>query len=242
MTIGGHRFVQRNFGHERRFFLHHDWNGRHFYTYFHGWRYENWFWRWYGSPFGYHWRWEWPWLRAPWCTDWSWYWEPYADYDDPIFWVTDYVMGEMLAEAYQDGYRSKGQGTGISAPDRDQLRKQVGEIGQNYQNEISPALEQAFQDPEYIFVVDINLSVLNEDKQKCHLSAGDLLKVAQAPREGDKVANMRVISTKDLQCPAGSTVQVSFEDLQEMLNAFAQKVDDGMNKTQDLQRKGQIHQ
>ena len=44
---------------------------------------------------------------------------------------------------------------------------------------------------------------------------------------------MVIVTSKSVDCPAGSTVNVSYTDLQEMLNSFSEKVDDGMNELQE---------
>jgi hypothetical protein len=64
-----------------------------------------------------------------------------------------------------------------------------------------------------------------------------LLKVAVAPTDANPVATMNVVSSKFGSCAAGTRVEVSVNDLQEMLNSFAERVDNGLHEFQKTKAK-----
>jgi hypothetical protein len=86
----------------------------------------------------------------------------------------------------------------------------------------------------YIFqiseMIDATDTALGEE---CALTTGDLVKFDQVPAEGEPVAQMRVVTSKAGSCRAGTTVDVSLADLQDMLNAFSQRLENTMKKVHD---------
>jgi hypothetical protein len=62
------------------------------------------------------------------------------------------------------------------------------------------------------------------------VTAGDLIRLKEVPREDRQVANMVVVTSKRGGCGAGAPIVVSLADLQEFKNAFAEKVEEGMQK------------
>jgi hypothetical protein len=220
----------------RRAYGHH-----HYDCYVRHWTYNPWFWGFFFAPFAAPWHYTWVWVGTPWYASWGWYYQPYPVYQAPSYWVTDYVISRSLEEEYDRGYAAGQQaaagqptpvGAPISEPLKEELRQQVDQTAKAYQAEQAMALEQALQKPGYLFVVDTTLSVTNVDGTVCALSGGDIIKPAAAVDPTVPVAQMRVVTSKGDECPAGSTVAVSLTDLQEMLNSFGQKVDDGMNELQ----------
>ena len=136
---------------------------------------------------------------------------------------------------YTDGYND-GRSAGITTAMQDQLRTQVDLTVDRYRSDDFLSLEDAFRDPDYLFVVDTDISVLAADGSTCYLSGGDVLKVARTPGHNDVVAEMQVVTSKGESCFAGTVVTLSLEDLQEMLNSFSERVDDGLQKVQTLRR------
>ena len=65
-------------------------------------------------------------------------------------------------------------------------------------------------------------------------SGGDLISFSQVPRENTEVddslevAQMKVIASRPGDCLANQVVEVNLGDLQEMLNAFSQRVENNM--------------
>lgn len=169
---------------------------------------------------------------------WGWYYQPYTVYSAPSYWVTDYVIGRSLEEEYARGYVAGQQAASeaaISEPVKEELRAQVEQTAKAYQAEQSLSLEQVVQDPGYLFVVDTPMSVISDAGTTCALSGGDVIKAATMIDPTSPVASMTIVTSKNHECPAGTQISVSLPDLQEMLNSFGQKVDDGMNELQKIQ-------
>ena len=217
------------------YYHHYYWGHTYYYSYLHYWPYAPWFWGFYFAPFPTPWWYTWGWVGASWYHTWSWYYYPYPSYIGPSYWVTDYMLSKTLEEEYERGYLAgqESVGTPISEPVKEQLRQQVDDVARAFEAEQWIDLEQVLQDPDYLFVVDTPLSATTADNTTCRLTGGDIFKSA-APT-GDPnvpVASMVIVTSKSVDCPAGSTVNVSYTDLQEMLNSFSEKVDDGMNELQ----------
>jgi endonuclease YncB( thermonuclease family) len=78
-------------------------------------------------------------------------------------------------------------------------------------------------------------ALIGQDPQgaSCALATGDLAVFASVPGENDATATMRVVASKTGNCPVGSTVKASLADLQEMLNGFERRLEDGMTQLHD---------
>lgn len=164
--------------------------------------------------------------------------------------MTDYIISDILRSRYDrayndgyydgyddgydsgygDGYRDGTYaGTPIDDSVKERIREQVDHTANKYKEDAYLDLETALNDPYYLFIVDDDLSVLNQDSATCMLASGDILSVARTPAPGALTVQMQVVTSKRRSCEAGSVVTVSAVDLQEMLNAFAERVDDGLN-------------
>jgi hypothetical protein len=64
----------------------------------------------------------------------------------------------------------------------------------------------------------------------CRLAAGDLTEFQKVPDGSAAAAPMSVIASRPGHCAPNQVVHVKFEDLQEMLNAFSQRVEENMKK------------
>ncbi len=68
------------------------------------------------------------------------------------------------------------------------------------------------------------LDVTTTDEQGCGLQPGDILQLEAAPASDSAVAQLRVASSKKMDCAASVVVTVSVSDLQEMHNNFRVRV------------------
>ena len=103
-------------------------------------------------------------------------------------------------------------------------------------DELPTVLGQA----NHVFIVSSNLEVTTDDQQECGLQAGDLLRLVGPPANGAPIVELRVTSSKQMDCPAGVIVGVSLQDLQEMQNAFRSHVESGLASLSASQGKGGI--
>lgn len=156
----------------------------------------------------------------------------------PLKLLRSVLWFSSLKHGYRDGWdAARDSSYGITEDYKEQIRRQVDQTATAYQNDSVVALDQVLQDSAYIFAVDTELTVLDRNNNACALSGGDLLRVYQRPTTQDVSASMIVVTSKGASCPAGTIVEVSIADLQEMLNTFNEKVDDGLKQAQDLQQR-----
>ena len=64
----------------------------------------------------------------------------------------------------------------------------------------------------------------------CRLAAGDLTEFHKAADASAAAAPMSVIASRPGHCEPNQIVHVKLEDLQDMLNAFSQRVEENMKK------------
>jgi hypothetical protein len=155
-------------------------------------------------------------------------------------------LSSRLNDTYESGYESGYvQGTRsagnqpISAELKAQLNVQTQQVSKAFEEEKSVELSDALVDPKFVFVVEQAINVKSVDGQKCKLLGADLLRVVGQVPDGASVVDLEVVSSKG-NCDAGSTVRVSAKDLQEMLNGYAEGVDEGMHDFEQKQKSGVV--
>jgi hypothetical protein len=89
------------------------------------------------------------------------------------------------------------------------------------------ALSSALRQPDHVFVVSTDLDVTTSTRETCGLQAGDMLQLL-SPAADAALIQLRVASTQRMDCPVGTTVNVSLTDLQDMQNAFQERVECGL--------------
>jgi hypothetical protein len=202
------------------------------------------FYGWVYYPWPYPVRYRWAFYEAPWYGYYGGYFAPAPVYPTPSLWLTDYSLAQTLSDAYQDrpatvapqGDNVALADTAISPETKQILAAEVQEMvaaGNKAAGDPSPESNLAGELPDVVehersvFVVASNLDVTTEDGE-CGLTPGDILEM-DAPLARDAVtADVRVISSKRIDCPASSLVRVSVDQLQEMHNNLRQRVDEGM--------------
>jgi hypothetical protein len=241
---------------------------------FYGWAYYPW-----AAPIGY----TWGWVGAPWYS--GFYFVASPRYPSAAFWLTDYLIGETLATAYQlhheaagfddasddmsaddssadstdagatadgDTDRSSDQETvraDATTPITSELKAEVAEeIRQQLATDNAEAsnpsqasfdmLPAALSTPNHVFVVSSDLDVTTTDQQLCALQAGDMLQLMTPAASDSGLVELRVASSKRMDCPAGVLVSVSLTDLQEMQNNFQAQIEAGLGTLRDSQGRG----
>jgi hypothetical protein len=235
---------------------------------FYGWAYYPW-----AAPISF----TWGWFGAPWYAG------PYfvasPRYPSAAFWLTDYMIGETLATAYQlhhdaagfedasddmssddsttaDSTDASTSADGDSDPETAradattpitaELKAEIAEeIRQQLTNDNAEAtnpsqasfdmLPAALSTPNHVFVVSNDLDVTTTDQQLCALQAGDMLQLMTPAASDSGLVELRVASSKRLDCPAGVLVSVSLTDLQEMQNSFQAQIEAGLGTLRDTQ-------
>ena len=214
------------------------------------------------------------WKGAPWYVGPSPYFTAYPVYPGAAFWLTDYVLGETLATAYQ--LHADEARTDEALPDDDadysadaavsdsDDSEQVDTLQAEATTPISPELKAAIAEevkkelsidnaastaqneetgydevssvlgsPNHVFVVSEDLDVTTVDEQGCALQPGDILQLESVPSGDSAVVQLRVASSKKMDCPARVVVTVSVSDLQEMHNNFRAEVEAGLGALRD---------
>jgi len=224
---------------------------------FYGWVFYPWV-----APVGY----TWVWLREPWYVGPNPYFVAYPSYPSASLWLTDYYLGQTLSASYQEQQDeladlSADYNNATDADDFNSLQASVttpitpemkttiaAEVREQIAAESTAAahpekatsyaeLPSILSKGSYLFVVAENLSVTTDDQMECALQAGDTLQLTASPSDDSPLAEVRVTSSRKMDCPAGVKVLVSLQDLQEMQNNFRSQVSAGLGTLQNLQGK-----
>ena len=86
----------------------------------------------------------------------------------------------------------------------------------------------ALNQPNHVFMASSSLDVITDKGQNCTLQPGDVLKSISPPGSGETIVQLRVAANKRGDCPAGVSVGVALQDLQEMQNTFHAQVESGL--------------
>jgi hypothetical protein len=101
-----------------------------------------------------------------------------------------------------------------------------------------PEETPAALDPNHrTFIVSDVLTEQGSDGQDCSLSAGDVVTRIEDTPDANKSVKVLVSASQKADCPSGSQVAVSVDDLQEMHNHFREQLDSGLKTLADNQGK-----
>ena len=198
----------------------------------------------------------WAFYSAMWYVNGGGYFTPAPVYPTPTLWLTDYSLAQTLGDAYQDRPATVAPAGGIAAQSTTPISPETKQLLAAEVQEIVAAENKAASDPSpenniagdlpdlvkhqrSVYVVASNLDVTT-DSGECGLTPGDIVEL-EAPLPQDALtADVRVMSSKRMDCPVSSMISVSLEQLQEMHNDLRQQVDEGMKVLQAGQGSGVI--
>lgn len=210
---------------------------RYYHPAFYGWVYNPW-------PSRVYFRWGW--FGSPWVGFYSGYWTPAPYYASPVLWLTDYIIAERLAEAYQEQQQANlarqsfnsGQLTpqvkaAISAEVQRQLELENQESQQASRggafDPASSGLPRLLRDNQpHVFLVSYNLTVNDVSGNACALGRGDVLALSPSANANSDTVEVQVAASTGRGCPVGTAVWVSMADLQDMNNQLRQSLNQGM--------------
>lgn len=199
---------------------------------------------------------RWGWAANPWYGYYGPYFAPSPVYASPSLWLTDYVVGASLAEAYQQRADTGAPMNNMDANAATQMTPQVKQaIADEVQREIatersevqmassndapdpqSDGLPKALADGNaHAFVVAADLDVTTIAGNACTVTEGDVLQLNGSPVSDAPAANVQVLASKGQDCQEGSVLVVALADLQEMQNHMRAMIDKGL---EDLQNHG----
>ncbi len=225
---------------------------RYYPSAFYGWAYNPWY-----QPVYY----SWGWAGVPWYGYYGYYFAPAPVYPTAALWLTDYVIANDLAAAYQAQQEAQMQAGPVTADNgaapitpevkqeiaeevKNQLALENAEAQQNANHQdIDPAssgIARLLADGHpHVFVVGGAMDVVDASSStECALSDGDALQLVSPPPPDATEAGVVVLSSKGgNECRKGSTVTVSVNDLQDMQNHMRDMVDQGLQELQAKQGK-----
>src|SRR5579863_766711 len=208
---------------------------------FYGWAYNPW-----AAPITFGWGWG----GNPWYGYYGGFFTPYPVYASASFWLTDYLISQSLADAYQQ-QQAAGialnspipAGQVVLTPDvkqaiADEVRAQIAletaEAQTNAQNGVpdpaSSGIARMLSDnQQHAFVVGDVLDLVDPSGQACAVTEGDVLQLTQPPPADAAAVTMVVMASKGgIECRKGTAVQVALADLQNMQNHMRETLDAGL--------------
>ena len=215
---------------------------------FYGWAYNPWV-----TPIAYG---GWGWAGNPWYGYYGAWFTPYPVYAGPAYWLTDYLVSQTLAAAYQERASELAAAqANFGAPMPPDVKNLVAEeVRRQLALENAEASGGAAQTPPdpgssgiarmltdnqpHIFVAANGLDVTSSNGE-CFVTEGDVLQLRGVVAPGQP-ANLTVMASKGQDCARGSLVQVQVSDLQDMQNHMRETLDQGLSDLQKKQGQGGI--
>ncbi len=262
----GHEFAHRTYLFHGvaydRFYRRYTYNGIHFEIYAPVRYYPAAFYSWLNNPWAGPAPYPWGWAGNRWYAHYGYYFAPYSTYSSSVLWLADYLLSSTLAAAYQGEVDAglaapvqQSSGGPILTNDVKQLLSQ--EVQRQIALEKSEAqttAQNAEPDPHasgierlaadgvpHIFVAGSDLDLKADDGQECSVSGGDVLQLSGAASSNPAAANLTVLASKGGQeCRQGSTVEISFRDLQDMQNHMRATLDLGLSDLESHQGQGSL--
>lgn len=200
---------------------------------------------------------RWGFVADPWYGYYGFYFRPYPVYYAPGLWLTDYLIAQSLAASYQAQIDAQVAMNVPPPPPQptltpeikqqiaDEVRRQIAvensEAQANAQNaDIDPSaggIAGLLSDNQpHVFVAGAPLDLVNAAGQECAITEGDVLQLAGPPPSNAATATLIVLASKGgSECRQGSSVNVAFDDLQNMQNHMRQTLDQGLAELQSHQ-------
>jgi hypothetical protein len=266
----GRTLVQRTYAvgnaHYARLYAPYDYHGVALVNYVPAFSYSPAFYGWASQPWRAPVAHTWAGTGAPWYAYYGQYFAVSQTYSGAPGLLTDYILGQTLAEAYQMESQSTQRHVDAANPDDDASASDS--IEAQATSPITPQLKQALGNQvqqqltyemagsanpdraaamnglpqvlvrDHLFVVSAPLNVTTSDSRQCAISPGDVLQLGAAPARDSPTADLTVSSSRQADCPAGAQISVSLEDLQEMHNGFRAKLDAGLQALHGSQGQG----
>jgi hypothetical protein len=217
---------------------------------FYGWAYNPW-----AVPVAY----SWGFAANPWYGFYGAYFTPYPVYGSPALWLTDYLISQSLANAYQAQQEADASAVAaayagpplapqvkqlVSAEVQQEVALENAEAQQNSQQQVpdpaSSGIARLLSDGKpHVFVAGKEVDVIDMSGRECAVTDGDVVQLNAPPGPADTTANVVVLASKGgAECPRSATVAIGLDDLQDMNNHMREMVDQGLQELQTKQGKG----
>jgi hypothetical protein len=269
---GGRGYVQRPYAHNGREYARRSYyrNGRYYHAlygryYYHGLYMDPYYPSFYYGPAYYGWvynpwvapvTYAWGWGGDPWYGYYGAYFAPSPAYPSASLWLTDYMIGNSLASAYQSQGNAQAAALSNTAPLTPAVKSLIAEdvrqqialentearaAGQNADPDpASSSIQRLLTDGKpHVFVAGNDLDVMDIAGNECALSASDALLLRGQAAPDAQAVSLAVLAAKGgRECPRGATVSVALPDLQDMQNHMRESIDHGMQELQKQQGQG----
>ena len=255
-TYRGHEYAQRSYYYNGRYHqayygryqYHGVWVNPYYPTYYYPPAYYSWVSYPWGAPAPYAWGWN----VNPWYGYYGAFFTPFAVYPSASFWLTDYIIANSLAAAYQ------AQAAAISNPApltpdvkqliADEVRQQLSLEYHEAQTDAkngepdaaTSSIQQLLNDGKrHVFVAGHDLDVVDAGGAECALSEGDAIQLTGQTAPDAQAATLAVLASKSgNECAKGDTVSVALQDLQDMQNHMRETIDQGLQELRTKQGHG----
>ncbi len=217
--------------------------GRYYPAAYYGWAYNPW-----GAPVRYGWAYR----NDPWYGYYGAYYTPYPVYSSPSLWLTDYMLSQTLAAAYQARQEAGAEAQAQAAYAGPPLSPETKQfIANEVQNDIALENAQAATNQQqgvpdsrpssvarlmedgkaHAFVAGREVDVTDASGQECAITDGDVVQLNTPPGPQDTTAAVVVLASKGgKECQRGAQVAIGIDELQEMDNHLREQVDAGLQE------------
>lgn len=177
----------------------------------------------------------WFYANDPWYYRYQYYYAYNPVYTYPSQWLLDYYYRNLLREYQQEVAEQQAvidyQNQIIQSRMQPQTRAQLESQVQQRMSRTQMSISDSLRDSSHLYVVSDEVNVLTQTGERCSITRGDVLKVANGGYfDGSATASLQVVSAKDESCDVGSIVTLSVDQLQEFENSMAADIDDGLDE------------
>jgi hypothetical protein len=255
-TYRGHEYARRSYYYNGRYYhayygryqYHGVWVNPYYPTYYYAPAYYSWVSYSWGAPAPYAWGWN----VNPWFGYYGGFFTPFAIYPGASFWLTDYIIANSLADAYQ------AQAAALSNPApltpevkqliADEVRQQLALEYSEAQTAAtngepdagSSSIQRLLTDgKQHVFLAGHDLDVVDAGGAECALTEGDAIQLTGRTAPDAQAATLAVLAGKGgNECAKGDTVSVALQDLQDMQNHMRETIDQGLQELRTKQGHG----
>ena len=199
------------------------------------------------------------WGWGPWFGWYRYYFWPHPYYLNASMWLADYAISQQLQDAYNAGYYAGSQYPGYASsytpaantyapitPElkqaiADEVRTQLAEQANTQGIAASgEAIPDALNPKIRTFIVSTGLTEQLPTGAECSLAPGDVLTRIDDTPTADQQVRVIVSSSQANDCPSGSQLMMDVQELQDMHNAFRERVQQGLDELSKTQGKNGI--
>lgn len=223
-------------------------------------RYNAQFYVWAESPWSRRVHWDWGYREEAWYQKDSSYFTPAGDYDSPSLWLVDYVLTDILRDAdraHSTESNTLAQGPSAGGTDVDATDPDVAEgstvpitgltetaltasVDNDLDRQSLPSSTAVAANTDEVpdvlstqyrtFPIVTETAATLDGGSECRLGPADVIIRLSDDFNPDGTLKVTVASSRAGDCPSGANVMVGGDALQEQLNAYRQKIQQGLTE------------